>query len=323
MTALKSVTSVKSLKPIPGSYIGDTINGVFDFYTHVPLSVFMTAFTRNKNQRDEEVRNVKHLHVLRPEHLTVHVLQGIDGRLELIDAHTRRMVWGLNPSAAPAFVHVHVFDIVDPVVVFEEESLRLYDNFDSRRAVKTSQQTVQGCMNALDISMKSTWLKKGSFAEAVKAASRLTKCPFSFENDGIGALIEHFQDDLLKFDDILPRQGRFVSPFAAAALIMLRSDKSEKMKQTLISYDRGNEGLMMSLKGNAFYHLNSLRDGGMDGTGITGKGKGKFPTNTGDMDKAIAHILALFIQARDNPTALYDKRAKEISPLSRADISAL
>lgn len=306
--AARKIAPAKKLKPLPGSYVAPEINGVQDFYISIPTDDLINGvFRRNEHQRDEEERNLSHLKVLQPEHRTIQVLQGYNGELILVDAHSRWFVWLLNRSVMPDVVHVHVFDVVCPSVDLKKEELRLYESCDSRRSVKTAAHTVQGAMNSLEMELETTWLKRGGFSEAIKAAARFVPGAPS-PNDGIKPLIAFFRNELEAIDSISPSKGRFVSPFLTSAVIVLRAGFKRGMQDRalfmLTEYDQRRDRHFSNGLSNALMQLDTYRDVGFNGQGELNKGKGRFPTNSGDMDEAVLKIAAMMNVAVLKPKEL-------------------
>lgn len=323
-TKPKVVTlSGKKYTPVWGAYVAPEINGVRDFYICVPIDVFLRDFPENENQRDSELRETSHLVIVMPEHRTVSILQGFDGRIAIVDGHTRAMVYRRDPANRPTHIHVHVFDITDDTVDFEEQEQRLYDSADSRRAVKSAAHTVQGALSKKGIVLKTKWLKAGGFSEAVKAASLFNEKAPSFNKSNISNLVGFFGDELIAFDGLAPTKGPFVVPFIASAILMLRLDASDKTLTMLQAY--GNRAGAMSIGDMHSPHalLKQYRDAGVDGGGALNKCKGKFPTSNGDSEKAISTIFPLMLLARDNPTGLFGVRDAEVLPMSRKKIQKL
>ncbi|MDE4297043.1 hypothetical protein PXK56_17800 [Phaeobacter gallaeciensis] len=326
MPKLKTVPSAKRLNHIPGTLLTQKIDGVNCFSCAIPIGEFLdeSVFKRNTHQRDEEMRNLKHLQILQPEHLMVHVLQGYDGRLVLVDGHSRRFTWQQNGLIRPSHIELRVYDIADPGVDFEKQELRLYESHDSRRAVKTSAHTVQGALNALDIELKTKWLRIGRFSEAMKKAAAFVDGAPSFEDEGIGPLINFFHDALVEFDNIMPSQQKFCAPFISAALIMLHSKtKIVETRAMLRKYSDDERGHSVGHLLSSFAHLAKYRDEGLDGTGCLGAVKGKFGTSWDDMNKAVPQILSLMVKCRDHENEKYAIGDKDIKPMSRREILVL
>lgn len=300
------------------SNLCNEMNGVRVFQVRMPFHEF-AAVQRNAHQRNEDLRGTAHLKVPQIEHTIVQMLLDRRNgafRVMKINGHTRTKIWKETPSIAPSHVLVDVYELLDPDLDFDAEALRLYNSHDSRNAVKTPAHTVQGTLNALGISMNTRWLAAGQFSEALKVAETfLPTRDHSIKKVGIGGLIHHFREELIAFDGIDPVKQRFVTPFAAAALLMLRMDRGpdtidmlrEYSMKTRNSFERAGER-------NGFNWLDRYRELGSDNLG-------KFPTSHGFGEKAVCQIIPYMIAARDNPKALLS--AKEVRALTRADIAAM
>jgi hypothetical protein len=321
--------SSKPYKPLPGSYVSKPVSGIIDYYIHIPIQEFYDKLPRNKHQRFEEDRDTRHLWIPQPEHNTIAVLMGTCGRLALIDGHTRRYLWEKNPAIAPEFVHLHVFEIVDESVNFEDEELRIYSSFDSRRAVKTARHTLQGAISASDLKFKTAWLANGSFSDGMKSAIRYF--PLNVRpniNDLLGT-IEFFSKELELFDSVTPNKNRFVVPFLTSALLALRVDPSKGMTEALRNFSTAGGGIQIDRKVNAMARLNAYRSEGLGATVNNCGDKVKcrtFPTNTGDVEIAISQIFPLLIEAAKNPTTLHSlggRGENPLNPMLKTEIMAL
>lgn len=319
-TAAK-VTSItrKPFSPNPGTYVAPAIDGVIDYYIDVPVGDLFGRFRRNKHQRDEETRNLKHLDILKPEHRTIQVLMGYNGELVLIDAHSRWFKWLENVAIRPERIHVHVFEIVDKDVSFDEQELRLYESADSRRSVKTAAHTVQGAMNSVGLELETKWLRSGGFSEAMKVATRFSTLGSCYSKNEMAGMISHFRKELEILDDLSLTKGRFVVPFLASALIMLEADSSSATIEMLKHYNSRRETFSVNGKHNPYAHLDRLRDAGIDGRGIMGLSKGKFPTDTANVDNAIRMIIPMMVAAKEEPMRL----TKSIPAWTRSQVKNL
>lgn len=287
------------------SVVSNIVNGVRFYFIEV-ATVDLFSIPRNINQRDEEIRNSTHLKILQVEHLEVAALvDPYSGRFALINGHTRVMEWKNNPAIRPDKVIVKVYEITDPLVRFEDEELRLYNSYDSRRAVKSAPDTVQGVLNKLGIDFSTRWMRAGHISEGVKVAARLDPNAPDFNKVGIEPLIAHFRKELELLDTIGPRKSWFIVAFLATALIALKHDP--KMIDVFADYqDRAssadkfaNKGSLSAAgKGNGLYWLYRLRENGIDGNR-------KFGTGNGEAERVALQALAYVIAAHDNPTTLY------------------
>jgi hypothetical protein len=104
--------------------------------------------------------------------------------------------------------------------------------------------------------------------------------------------MEEFRSELAAFDSMLPKKADFVSPFVAAAIIMLRKAPKHQVVELLSSYQNNDASKMIQNGLNhSIYKL--MRDYRRDGV----SGNGVFPTNEADMSAAVTKFSKLMYLA--------------------------
>ncbi|WP_456868383.1 hypothetical protein [Galbibacter sp. BG1] len=266
---------------------------------------------RNSIQRNETLRAALHLKTLQPEHAVAFMARDTNGNCVKVDGHTRSYLIDRKASFLDELL-VIVYDILDPKISLKAESERLYNSYDSRRSVKTSPDAIQGFMSAAGMNLKTSWLAKGSFGEALTLASSYVKsAPGKNDRD---SQLKFFQTELESLDQINPVSSRFKVPFLASALLMLRRDSGSSTLMMLEAFNDKTGAVLMNGQGNAHYYLNSYLQCGVNGDeDDTKTWNGKFGTGNGDAQRAMHKIITYMLKAVKNGNATLSCRPKLIN----------
>ena len=179
----------------------------------------------NPIQRDTKKRAKKayHLHVFQPVHAEVRMAKLPNGRCIKLDAHTRSFLWdgglksrGILP-ARPEILLVAVYPCRDL-----QHAKRLYEKFDSKAALKSPQDEIQGAHRELGLKFESPLLKNAFYALSVRT---LYLALYGNKDQGPGFLrrcVKEFTPELKSLDACGPRSNLFPVSFVMAALSTIR-----------------------------------------------------------------------------------------------------
>jgi len=183
------------------------------------------------NKQAESVLDFTVFNITRPFSVTVsgtkyHIAAG----LQKADGHTRTEAWTKHdPAFVPSTVNVKVVDIHDA-----EQFKTEYYSYDSSEATEKTVHKITGALNLLNIDMRSSRGKKGTFGESIRYA-------YPHGKTWIGEMIGFFRHELPLVDRYIMQVDSKelraqTSTLTCAFLIALKVyGKPAEQKQQLIS----------------------------------------------------------------------------------------
>lgn len=198
-----------------------TYAGVIEMSVEDWINVEENPVQRGTERRAEKAT---HLHVLDAVHQETRMARLPGGRSIKLDGHTRGFLWagglahkGISP-ARPDYLSVSVYDCrsIDDVTA-------LYDKFNSKAAVKTASDEVQGAHRQLDLRFTSPLLRAGCYGQAVRLLhQRVNGYGKSYKPGYLRECVREFRAELAKLDACQPARKDFPAPFIMAALATIR-----------------------------------------------------------------------------------------------------
>lgn len=191
----------------------------------------------NPVQRDTDrrLRRAEHLHNPHQTHYNVNacVLKSNPQIGWKLDGHTRAADWERDPSCAPPFVYVTVYEVED-----EAEAIALYKTFDNKAALETPVDKVSGAYRLLNWKPESHYLQCGNITNALRTAETLYTNPHGIptpsqrRKSDIDAYdyVKLWEKELRLFDTIGPTGKRFKAFMFLAAIITLRVHGEKALK---------------------------------------------------------------------------------------------
>jgi hypothetical protein len=175
---------------------------------------------------EERAKRANHLVVFEPVHAEVSMAMLPDGSRFKIDGHTRAHKWASGDvKNAPRQVEVKVYGCRDIRTV-----MRLYGRWDSKLAVETTRDQIDGAVRRAEIQFASPMLKGSKFSNALKSLygeifghdKQLWSDPGAMA-EAIGL----FREELVLLDSVHPTPGRFPAGVVQAALATFLHDGAE------------------------------------------------------------------------------------------------
>jgi len=216
------------------------------------------------NQRDTEkhARYSTHLNVFDPTHRRVTAATGPDGKMYVVDGHTRRWMWkqGFTKNLpVPLSLDVDLYSCPT-----RDALAQLYYRFDSRQAVETPQDIVFGTTKALGLDFKSSVMRSGRYGNALVVSYEYTHGRmFDKRNpDVIKDCVLYFKDELVLLDATSPVTADMPAAFMAAALLTLAYSPVHA-KEFWTKYNR-DEGRKIGRECDAVHAARNLLAWGKD-----------------------------------------------------------
>lgn len=213
---------MSNVQPLPApSAHAVTYAGVIEMSVEDWINVEENPVQRGTERRAEYA---KHLHVLDAVHQEVRMARLPSGRCIKLDGHTRGFLWGgglahkgIRPGR-PDYLSVSVYECrrIDDVTA-------LYDKFNSKAAVKTASDEVQGAHRQLNVTFTSALLRAGCYGQAVRLLhQRVNGYGKSYKPGYLRECVREFKTELGKLDACNPARKDFPAPFIMAAIATIR-----------------------------------------------------------------------------------------------------
>ncbi len=170
------------------------------------------------------------------------------GHLYKINGHTRAFLWGQKKLKRPLSLTVNIVEART-----EQEFKELYDMYDSKKAVKTTKDTLYGACREIGLDLSSGLLKSHNFASQLRKAARDARTHHNAMTENLYGIVLEWQKEIKTLDD-LGLSNRY--PFMVGeALKMLRShpDKAGEFfrlvdKDQGIKDARGRDGVQTAVE---------------------------------------------------------------------------
>ena len=213
--------SRRSFGPTPKEYNMETLQQVATSKrTALPTSDFMTyAEVHCQRNTQQRVGQTAKLLANNPSvrHLEVAVAEYPDGKRVVIDGNTRRLAWQTYSEQldVPEFVIATIYPVKD-----QTEAEKLYETFDSSKAVETSKNKLYSAMRTIwgetyMNNLRSNPLKKGMLTTALRVSTEILKDaetdkPAKWRRDSIEDLrrtVYYYSKELKALDHLIMTPG--------------------------------------------------------------------------------------------------------------------
>lgn len=181
---------------------------------------------QRRTDRRANYARTRHLKVLSESHSCVEAVEFPRGKISKLNGHTRAFLWASNDLERPkGKLTVTVFRVAN-----RAEFLGLYDNYDSRFAVKQNRDSLEGAFNELGIAIRSPLLNQFGFTTQLRRAANDQK-------SSIYQVAESWKDEVVRLDGLMMSDNfKFL---VRVALKAIRRDGIEKAGPFFKGIDNG------------------------------------------------------------------------------------